>query len=151
MTGGNVGAAIAWRQVLRIPAVVALLVAAGQLSEATAEGIVRLQIGAVWRVWVPQAVLGAAVAALIVTGRDREHHPAVLVLEALIAGLLGFVPAVQWIVWFGLTGIVGSTFAHTGAGGFIQALGIVWFVTALVTAAKQLGSDGKRRVDSSET
>ena len=127
-----------WMQGLRIPLVVTLLVVTGQLMRPLFLSLGTPDTYDAWRAWVPLVLVGGAAAAVILIGRDHRHPPAILAVEAVIAGVLGFLPSVQWIVWFGFSGIVGSTFSNSTPVGFVQPLAIVWFVTATVTLVRQL-------------
>jgi len=122
-----------WMQGLRIPVVVALLMITGLLTRSPA--LRGLELDAMWRAWVPLVLAGTVTAALIVVARDGRIPSALLVAELMIAGVIGFVPPVLWIYWFGFAGIA-ALFASSPVG-FVQPLAVVWFVTATATLVRQ--------------
>ncbi|HSK23093.1 MAG TPA: hypothetical protein VK906_07960 [Egicoccus sp.] len=125
--------------VLRVPAVIGLLAAIGWLTDALARQLMRLELDGIWRAWAPVALLGAVTAAVVLAGRQQRHPPAVLVVEAVVAAVLGFMAPVQWIYWFGFGGV--SEYLSTVPLGHVQPLAIVWFVTAVGTAWRQRSGD----------
>ena len=130
---------------VRLLALVGLLVVVGRLSVALAEaaqGVARLQPFNVWPTWVALVLTGAAFVGVALVGRQRvRHHPGTLIAEGLIAAILGLVPSIQWIQWFGTNAFVTTAGFHQSAVSFIQPLAIAWLVIVMATGWRQFQRD----------
>lgn len=124
-------------QIARIPLLVVLLAAASPFLRAAHRVASRGEVGGIWSAWLPLVVLAVAFVALMHLGRRRRHPWVTLVGEALVAGVLGFVPAVAWIVWFGIhpwTRLAGGDSSFVG---LMQPLAIAWLGVVIVAWVKQ--------------
>lgn len=123
---------------IRIPALLAILVASGPLQWRYAQQRFVLTVdGAVASVPSWLALVAAAIVFILVAGyrRDRRHSTLVLSLEALIAVLITIVPPLIW------TRIPSSAWVEamggtTGAS-FAQMLALVWFLIIVRTLRDQ--------------
>ena len=123
---------------IRIPVLIALLVASGPLQWRYAQSrFVFTQDGAVASVppWI--ALIALAVVFILAAGyrRDQRHATPILLLETLIAFLIAIVPPLIWAQVAGgaWTQAMGGT---TGAS-YAQMLSVVWMLIAIRTWRSQ--------------
>ncbi len=123
---------------VRIPVLIALLVASGPLQWRYAQArFVLTQDGAVASIppWI--ALIALAVTFIVVASvkRDQRHATPVLLVEALIAIVIAIVPPLIWAQVAGgtWTQAMGGT---TGAA-YAQLLAVVWALIALRTLRSQ--------------
>lgn len=119
---------------IRIPVLIALLVASGPLQWRYAQTrFVFTQDGAVASVppWI--ALIALAVVFILAAGfrRDQRHATPVLVVETLVAFIIAIVPPLIWAQVAGgaWTQAMGGT---TGAS-YAQMLAVVWMLIAIRT------------------
>jgi hypothetical protein len=123
---------------IRIPVLVALLLASGPLQWRYAQTrFVFTQDGAVASVPPWLALIGLAVVFILAAGhrRDDRHATPILALELVIAFVIAIVPPLIWAQ------VAGSTWTQamggtTGAS-YAQMLAVVWFLIALRTLRTQ--------------
>lgn len=125
-------------QLVRIPVIVGLLVATSLPLGPFVQAFADLRMEDAWSSWLAMIILSLACATLFISGRRQRHPTTVLVIEALVAGTLAFVPPLQWIVWFGYTDIVAGTGALAAPLGFMQPLSVAWFIVVATTALSQV-------------
>ena len=132
------------RQLARIPVLLVLLRATGWYAESLTQaqmGVQRLQLGEVWGLWGIVSLISLAFVVVMLAGRRRWHPWAVLAIESVVAGALAFVPPLQWVVWFHISG-----WTTTMVAGFVQPLAMAWLGVVGLRAFHQLG--GTRAVTS---
>ena len=119
---------------IRIPVLIALLVASGPLQWRYAQArFVFTQDGAVASVppWI--ALVALAVVFILAAGfrRDQRHSTPILLIETLIAFVIAIVPPLIWAQVAGgaWTQAMGGT---TGAS-YAQMLAVVWMLIAIRT------------------
>ena len=119
---------------IRIPVLIALLVASGPLQWRYAQTrFVFTQDGAVASVppWI--ALIALAVVFILAAGfrRDQRHATPVLIVETLVAFIIAIVPPLIWAQVAGgaWTQAMGGT---TGAS-YAQMLAVVWMLIAIRT------------------
>jgi hypothetical protein len=125
--------------VIRIPVLVALLLASGSLQWEYAQQRFRLNAeGMVDGLGPWLALVALAIVFLVVAGmaRDRRHPAGVLVVEGLIAVIVTFVPPLVWTQLVGAGTITQAMGGTTGAA-YAQVLAIAWLVTVVRTARQQ--------------
>jgi hypothetical protein len=133
-------------QILRIPALVGLLLAAGTQLGALHRHLTVLETALLWGPWLLMLGCGAAFAVVAVAGRQARHPWAVLLIEVVVAGVLALVPPVLWVLWLRLGWFTRVMGGDTG-NAFVQALALVWLVVAVLTVGRQLlrGTTAQRR------
>ena len=132
-------------QILRIPALVGLLLAAGTQLGALHRHLAVLETTLLWGPWLLMLGCGAAFAVVAVTGRQVRHPWAVLLVEMVVAGVLALVPPVLWVLWLRFVWFTRVLGGDTG-NAFVQALALVWLVAVVLTAGRQLrGTTAERR------
>lgn len=125
-------------KLLRIPVLLALLVASGPLQWGYAQTrFVFTQDGAVSSVPWWFALIALAVVFLVVAGarRQERHATPLLVVEGLVAFLIAIVPPLIWaqVAAGAWTEAMGGT---TGAS-YAQILAVVWFLLVVRTFRSQ--------------
>jgi hypothetical protein len=125
-------------KIVRIPALLALLVASGPLQWRYAQTrFVFTQDGAVSSVppWI--ALVAVAVAFIVVASarRDERHATPLLAVEAIVAFIIAIVPPLIWaqVVAGAWTEAMGGT---TGAS-YAQILAVVWLLVVIRTLRSQ--------------
>jgi hypothetical protein len=123
---------------IRIPVLVALLLASGPLQWRYAQTrFVFTQDGAVASVPPWLALIGLAVVFILAAGyrREERHATPILSIEMLIAFVVAIVPPLIWaqVAGSAWTEAMGGT---TGAS-YAQMLALVWFLIALRTLRAQ--------------
>jgi hypothetical protein len=123
---------------IRIPVLVALLLASGPLQWRYAQTrFVFTQDGAVASVPPWLALIGLAVVFILAAGyrREERHATPILSIEMLIAFVVAIVPPLIWaqVAGSAWTQAMGGT---TGAS-YAQMLALVWFLIALRTLRAQ--------------
>jgi hypothetical protein len=123
---------------IRIPVLVALLLASGPLQWRYAQTrFVFTQDGAVASVPPWLALIGLAVVFILAAGyrREERHATPILGIEMLIAFVVAIVPPLIWaqVAGSAWTQAMGGT---TGAS-YAQMLALVWFLIALRTLRAQ--------------
>jgi predicted Co/Zn/Cd cation transporter (cation efflux family) len=118
-------------QLLRIPVLVAILVASGPLQWRYAQQrFVFTADGAVSSIPPWLALMALAVVFILAASyrRDRRHATPILVLEGLVALIITIVPP---LIWAQVAGAGAWTTAMGGTTGssFAQILAVVWLVT----------------------
>lgn len=124
-------------QLLRIPVLLGLLLSSRPLVMQGTRAAVRVETEGVWQVWWWLVLLAMAFVVVALLGRRRPHRAAVLTLEGLIAAVLGLVPPVQWLMWFGINWFTEATGAVTGLIAPMQLLSIVWLGIVVMTGLAQ--------------
>jgi hypothetical protein len=129
-------------QLLRIPVLIAILVASGPLQERYArQRFVFTADGAVSSVppWV--ALMALAVVFILVASyrRDRRHGATVLVIELLAGLLIAIVPPLIWAQVAGAGAWTTAMGGTTGAS-YAQMLALVWMLIAIRTWRGQRSS-----------
>jgi hypothetical protein len=125
-------------QLLRIPVLIAILVASGPLQERYArQRFVFTADGAIGSIPPWAALMAVAVVFLLVVdyGRGQRHAMPVLVLEGVIALLVTLVPPLIWAQVAGAgpwTTAMGGT---TGAS-YAQILALVWLLQVFRTGRR---------------
>jgi len=126
-------------QLLRIPVLIALLVASGPLQERYArQRFVFTADGAVGSIppWIALMALATVFILAAGYGRSRRHATPVLVLEALVAVVVALVPP---LIWAQVAGAGAWTVAMGGTTGasYAQILALVWLLLAVRTWRSQ--------------
>jgi len=122
-------------QLLRIPVLIAILLASGPLQERyTRQRFVFTLDGAIAAIPSWLALVAVAVAFILAAGygRDRRHSTPVLVLEGLLAVVITIVPP---LIWARVAGVGAWTSAMGGSSGtsFAQILAVVWLMLVVRT------------------
>jgi hypothetical protein len=124
---------------LRIPVLIAILVASGPLQERYArQRFVFTADGAVSSIppWIALMVVGAVFILAAAYGRGRRHSTPLLLLEGFAAVIIALVPPLIWAQVAGAgpwTGAMGGT---TGAS-YAQILALVWLMLVVRTWREQ--------------
>ena len=100
---------------------VALLRATGWYVNAIHLRQTRMQMGELWAPWAGVSLVCVLFVVVMLVGRRRWHPWLVLVVEAVVAAVLAFVPPLQWVLWFSIGG-----WSTTMVGGFVQPLAVAW-------------------------
>lgn len=129
--------ATAWLQVARIPVLIGLLLSTGPLLTSGARAAVRVETEGVLQVWWWLVAVAAVFVAVALVGRRRGHPTGILVLEGLVAAVLGTVPPVQWLVWFGINPFTEAAGGTSGLMAPMQPLSIAWLGIVVWTARSQ--------------
>jgi len=123
---------------VRIPVLIALLVASGPLQWRYAQTrFLFTQDGAVSSVPPWLALIALAVVFILAAAyqRDRRHATPVLVLELLVAFVIAIVPPLIWAQ------VAGSTWTQamggTSGASYAQILAVMWFLIAARTLRTQ--------------
>lgn len=134
-------------QSLRIPLLVALLAVAAAPAPGLLRAFARVELDAALYPWLVMVASGFAFVALATWRRMERHPPSLLAVEGLVAALVGLIPPLAWVQWFGvgrLPDLLGV--AHEFM--FIHALGISWLVVVVATAIRQArGAQLRARTD----
>lgn len=118
---------------IRMPLLVALLVATAWPNAEMHGAMTRLDLDAYWPAWAQMAIIGMVFVALMLLGRRRRQPWWLLILEGAVAGVLAFVPPGLWTLWLG----VGGRFAQASRAGFMQPLAMAWLGIVLAAAVWQ--------------
>jgi hypothetical protein len=123
---------------IRIPALIALLVASGPLQWRYAQArFVLTQDGMVASIppWI--ALVALAVVFILVAGyrRDVRHATPILAFELLVAFVIAIVPPLIWAQVAG--GAWNQAMGGTTGASYAQLLALVWFLLALRTLRTQ--------------
>jgi hypothetical protein len=122
-------------QLLRIPVLIAILVASGPLQERYArQRFVFTADGAVSSVppWVALMAVGVVFILAANYGRERRHSTPVLLLEGFVAVLIALVPPLIWTQVAGTGPWTVAMGGNTGAS-FAQILALVWLLLVVRT------------------
>lgn len=119
---------------IRIPVLIALLVASGPLQWRYAQTrFVFTQDGAVASVppWI--ALIGLAVVFILAAGfrRDQRHATPILAVETLVAFVIAIVPPLIWAQVAG--GVWTQAMGGTTGASYAQMLAVVWMLIAIRT------------------
>jgi hypothetical protein len=142
--GAAMGANRVLRQVLRVPLLLALLLAAGAPQLRLFQALTGLEVADMWAPWLQMVGFALAFAAVALAGRRRRHSWGVLALEGLVAATVGLIPPALWAPWIGLGAFASALGATTGSP-FVQALALMWLAVVLVTAAQQARGTRQQR------
>ena len=112
---------------------VALLRATGWYVNAIHQGQTRLQMDELWAPWAGVSLVCVLFVTVMLVGRRRRHPWLVLVVEAVVAAVLAFVPPLQWVLWFSIGG-----WSNTMVGGFVQPLAVAWLGVVVLRGFHQL-------------
>ena len=123
-------------QALRIPALLAVLVLLGSALQTFQPAFVRVDLATVRWAWVVTATSILVFVAVALLGRAAQHPPAVLVVEAAVAGLLGLTPPWMWITSFGVSGPP-KVFGLTTGSVAVPVLALTWLAIVAVTGVRQ--------------
>lgn len=143
----------AW-QLACILALLVLLRATGWAITPAVRSVAAMDLGAAVRSSIALSLVSLLFVGVMLVGRRRWHPWAVLVVEAVIAAVLAFVPPLLWVVWFGVGGWI-----DTMVGGPVQPLAMAWLGVVALRGFHQLrdadpsteapdGSDRSSRVAS---
>jgi hypothetical protein len=121
-------------QLARIPALLMLLWAAAWPAEVKTRGIARVSLEDYRLAWALIALLSLAFVVVMLAGRRRWHPWVVLAVEGAVAGVVAFVPPIDWVTWFG----VGGSWVTAMGGGFAQGLAMAWLGVVGLRAFHQL-------------
>jgi hypothetical protein len=123
---------------LRIPVLIALLVASGPLQWRYAQTRYLFTLdGALSSVPLWAALFALAVVFIVVAGyrRDQRHATPLLALEVLLAFIIAFVPP---LIWAQVSGRVWTqAMGGTSGTAYAQILAAVWLVAAFRTLLAQ--------------
>lgn len=108
-------------QVGRILVLLFLLRATGWFDEAIQQAQRRLEMGELWGPWAAMSLVSLLFVGVLLVGRRHWHPWVVLVVEAIVAGVLAFVPPLQWVIWLGI-----GFWPSVLAGGSVQPLAVAW-------------------------
>ena len=119
---------------IRIPVLIALLVASGPLQWRYAQArFVFTQDGAVASVppWI--ALVALAVVFILAAGfrRDQRHSTPILLIETLVAFVIAIVPPLIWAQVAG--GLWTEAMGGTTGASYAQMLAVVWMLIAIRT------------------
>lgn len=92
-----------------------------------------MDLGGVVRTSIVTSLISLLFVVVLLVGRRRRHPWVVLTLEALIAAVLAFVPAVLWTLWFGVRG-----WTNAMVEGPVQPLAVAWLGVVVVLGFHQL-------------
>lgn len=112
---------------------VALLRATGWYVNAIHQRQTRLQMDELWAPWAGVSLVCVLFVIVMLVGRRRWHPWLVLVVEAIVAAVLAFVPPLQWVLWFSIGG-----WSTTMVGGFVQPLAVAWLGVVVLRGFHQL-------------
>lgn len=127
-------------QYLRIPLLVVLLAAATVPEQEFFRAFTRLELDAARQPWFLIVVSGLAFVAVSLWGRTNRHPPGLLAVEGLVAAVLGLVPPMVWVQWFGVGLFLGVATGNM----FVHALALAWLGVVLATAIRQARGPGPR-------
>lgn len=122
----------------RVAVLLALLMSSGRWQYRVAAAASQLDVRGASVAWLVMAAIGLAFFAVLIFGRRAPQPPAVLAVELLVAGALGFVPHVVWFRALGFQWFTQAVGAAT-ADQFVQGLALGWFVVAaasLITSVR---------------
>jgi hypothetical protein len=122
-------------QLLRIPVLIAILIASGPLQERYArQRFVFTADGAVSSIPPWLALMALAVVFILVAGysRDRRHASPVLVIELVVGLLIAIVPPLIWAQVAGAGSWTVAMGGNTGAS-YAQMLALVWMLIVIRT------------------
>ncbi len=122
-------------QLLRIPVLIAILLASGPLQERYArQRFVFTADGAVGSVPPWLALMAVAVVFILAAnyGRERRHATPVLLLEGFVAVLVALVPPLIWAEVAG-TGAWTTAMGGTTGASYAQMLALVWLLLVVRT------------------
>jgi hypothetical protein len=111
-----------------------LLWAAAWPAEVKTRAIARVSLEDYRLAWALIALLSLAFVVGMLARRSRWHPWFVLAVEGAVAGVVAFVPPIDWVTWFG----VGGSWATAMGGGSAQALAMAWLGVAGLQAFHQL-------------
>ena len=123
---------------VRIPVLIALLIASGPLQWRYAQArFVLTQEGAVASVppWVMLIALAVVFILAASYGRDRRHATPVLLVETLVAFVIAIVPPLIWAQVAG--GVWTEAMGGTTGAAYSQLLAVVWMMVAIRTLRAQ--------------
>lgn len=105
----------------RIVVLLFLLRATGWFDVAIHQAQTRLQLGELWGPWAAMSLVSLLFVGVMLVGRRRWHPWVVLGVEAIVAGVLAFVPLLQWVIWFGI-----GRWSTVVAGSSVRPLAVAW-------------------------
>jgi hypothetical protein len=126
-------------QLVRVPALLALLLTAGSYRQSAASPPALADLWLPWAVTTATSVLFVAV---LLWGRRERHSAAVLAVEAVLAATLAFVPSLLWLVWLG---VYPWTLALLG--GTVPALATAWLGVVVARAVWNARDDRASAAD----
>lgn len=123
-------------QVLRIPALVAVLMLMGSALRTFQRSLLHGEAATAGWSWVVIAAAVLVFVAVALLGRATRHPPAVLVVEAGFAGLLGLVPPTVWLIWLGVSGLP-RVFGIVHGSVVVPVLALAWLAIVVTTGVRQ--------------
>jgi hypothetical protein len=124
-------------QLARIPVLLALLASSDRRARDLVAVTTRLDTAALWPAWIFLVAIMLGFATVMLVGRSAHHPVAILGLEAALAAILGLVPPMYLVLWFGV-----GRFSGTLLVGLVQPLALTWLVVVVSTAVRQLRRAG---------
>ncbi|WP_250442900.1 hypothetical protein [Actinotalea sp. C106] len=129
--GDDVSTAVKVLQVLRIPALLAVLWFGSEVELQSHMAMQQFEMPELWWWSTAHGAVILAFAVLVLVGRLRRHPLGVLLAELVVAGALGIVPGFVWVSTFGIgswtIGLIDSD---------VRTLGIVWLVVVVLQLAR---------------
>ena len=118
----HVSAWIVVLQLARIPVLLMLLLLTARAIEAMNWSVATMSTERYFGAWFLGALLSLVFVAVVLVGRLRRHPWAILVMEALAAGVVALIPPLVWIRYLGIDGFWVDAMMFGSA----QPLGIAW-------------------------
>lgn len=105
----------------RILVLLFLLRATGWFDRAIHQAQTRLELSELWGPWAALSLVSLLFVGVMLVGRRHWHPWVVLGVEAIVAGVLAFVPLLQWVIWFGI-----GQWSTVVAGDSVRPLAVAW-------------------------
>lgn len=119
-------------QAVRIPILVALLVAIDLLRGPIEAATAAMRPGAAFPRWLALLALAVLFVLVVLLRRDRDASRVLLIVEALIAGVIAVVP---WLLdgptWGSPEALLLISMRSTVGMGFVSALALAWAVVTI--------------------
>ncbi len=123
----------------RVVALVLLALATGWSLAPVQRSIATVDVDGVVRGSIAMSLVALAFVGVMLVGRRTWHPWVVLGLEATIAGVLAFVPAVLWMVWFEV-----NDWTVALNMGWVQPLAVAWLGVVVLRGIHQWREPGPR-------
>lgn len=121
---------ILW-QIARLPIMLAIILTTGDAQMELARAVTRIDAQAATAPWFTLVGLTLLFAVVMLLGRSRDPSRTVLIIEAVIAAVIGLVPTTFWMEAFGF-GAVPMALGAASGNMLVPGLALVWLVIALM-------------------
>lgn len=118
----------------RVLVLLGLLYMTGWYQENRYRRMQEFELSDEWRAWLVAVLIIMAFAVVLILDRRRRESWPALVVEAVVAAPVAFVPPLQWVAWLG----TGHWSGPLLFGSIAPTLAAVWLVVVVTVGFRQL-------------